>query len=161
MPVSGDQMALTPAACGSISRRRSRPMSSSRATPLALPRAKSSCRRGTSDLVGGDDHLAAHLVVDAALVAVLAELEVAGVAEAGLLGAGSVVDARVDDAAVVTGLVLGDLALFLQDDEPAVGVFARERHRRGEADDASADDGDVVLDRSQSHSLRVLANRRG
>ena len=112
-------------------------------------------------LVGGDDHLAAHLVVDAALVAVLAELEVAGVAEPSLLGAGSVVDSRVDDAAVVAGLVLGDLGLFFQHDEPAVGVFAGERHRCGEADDASADDGHVVLDRSQSHSLRVLANRRG
>jgi hypothetical protein len=45
------------------------------------------------------------------------------------------------DAAVVTGLVAGGLALGLQHGD--AGAAVGERQGGGEADDAAADDGDV------------------
>src|SRR5207249_11249339 len=54
------------------------------------------------------------------------------------------VDARVDDARVVAGLVRGETRLLLEDHEARPGEALAQRPRRGEADDAAADDGDVV-----------------
>src|SRR3989454_3847576 len=55
-----------------------------------------------------------------------------------------VVDARVDDARVVAGLVRGETRLLLEDHEARPGEALAQRPRRGEADDAAADDRDVV-----------------
>ena len=100
---------------------------------------------GDFGLVDGDDDLAAHLVLDAALVAELPQKPAAGGAEVGLLRTGSVVDARVYDAGVVACLVLGDDGLLLDDDDLLVGMLLGDPHRGGESDDAAADDGDVVV----------------
>ena len=94
--------------------------------------------------VGGDDHLAAHLIGYPALVAVGPEHGAAGGAEVGLLGAGGVVDAGVDHAAVVSGLVGGDLRLLLEHDGALPGKVEDKLPRRREADYAAADDRYVV-----------------
>jgi hypothetical protein len=49
----------------------------------------------------------------------------------------------VDDAAVVAGLVGGDARLLVEDDEAGARVSLGQGERRGEADDAAADDRDV------------------
>ena len=95
-------------------------------------------------VVGGDDHLAAHIVGYPALVAVGPEHGAAGGAEVGLLGAGGVVDAGVDYAAVVSSLVGGDLRLLLQHDGTLPGKVQDELPRRRKADYAAADDRYVV-----------------
>ena len=102
-------------------------------------------------LVGGDDQLAAHLVLDAVLVAKLPEKDAAGGAEIGLLGAGSVVDAGVDHAAVVTRLVLGYLVLFFDDRNLVARMLLRETHRGGKTDNPAADYADVVVSRVGGH----------
>gem|GEM_PF-3610218 len=98
-------------------------------------------------VVDSDNQLAAHFVLDAPLVAKLAKDAIAFGAEIGLLRAGGVVDARVDDSAVVTGLVLGDLGLLLDNHNLLVGVLLSETHGRSQTDDASADDADVIVTR--------------
>jgi hypothetical protein len=72
-------------------------------------------------LRGRDDHLAARLHGDAVLVAEGLHQPHALDAEARLVGAGLVVDAGVNDPAVVAGLVLGDLPLFLEHHQPHAG----------------------------------------
>ncbi len=68
------------------------------------------------DLLGarGEDQLAAALVRDLMLFAIAVELRRSLHAQARLGRAGLVVDARVDDAGVVAGLVLTQLGLTLQ-----------------------------------------------
>ena len=61
---------------------------------------------------------------DSVLVAVLVQGVAAGGAELGLEGSGRVVDARVDDAGVVAGLVGGDLGLALEHEDAGVRVAA-------------------------------------
>ena len=94
-------------------------------------------------LVGGDDDLAAALVGDAVLGAEAVHQLAALGAVPRLERAGLVVEPGVNDAAVVPGLVCGEFALGLEDDQPCGGVFAQGQGRP-QADDAAADDGDVV-----------------
>ena len=94
--------------------------------------------------LGGDDDLAHALDADTLARAELRQEPGALDAEAGLERAGPVVDPRVDDAAVVTGLVLAESRLLLQDHEAGPGRGPEEGAGGGEADDPSADDGDVV-----------------
>ena len=70
IPVSRTRSAATPAACGSISRSRSGPIISTR-TPLSRQRRSSSARRSRSPSSDRDHDLAADLVRDAVLAAVL------------------------------------------------------------------------------------------
>src|SRR5689334_8158339 len=73
-------------------------------------------------LVRGNDQLAAEAVGDLLLVAIPDQFGPAGDAEAGLERARLVVDAGVDDAAVVAGLVLPDLRLLLQHHQARAGT---------------------------------------
>ena len=77
------------------------------------------------------------------LVAVGVQLLAAGGAELGLQGARGVVDAGVDDAGVVAGLVEGDLRLAFEDEDARVRVAVQQLSGRRQAEDAGADDGDV------------------
>src|SRR2546425_4897640 len=95
-------------------------------------------------LAGGDDALAAAVDADAVGSAELHHQPRALDAEPRLGGAGLVVDAGVDDAAVVAGLVRGQRRLLLEDHEPCTGGARAERARGGERDDAAADDGQIV-----------------
>ena len=98
--------------------------------------------------LGGDDHLAAALGADPALVAVVVELARALDAEPRLQRSRAVVDPGVDHAAGMAGLVGRDPLLALEHrDRCASGVAQRQLARGGEADDPGADDGDVALAR--------------
>ena len=57
--------------------------------------------------------------------------------------------ARVDDAAVVTGLVRGDSGFGLEDDERAARA-TEQRHRRCQPHDASTDHRDVIAGRGHA-----------
>ena len=96
-------------------------------------------------LVGGDDHLAARIVLDLVFVAEPDEAVLPAHAEPRLPRAGPVVDAGVDDAAVMTRLVLGQLLLFLDHRHLQVRRAFQQLHGRGQPDDAAAHDGHVVL----------------
>ena len=114
MPVSGDHKAWIPAACGSISRSRSGPTISRPATPLATPAIIKGLQPTKFRFVGGDDYLAALLVLDLVFFAEPEKLANPRDAKLGLEGAGTVVYPRVNDAAVVPCLVGGQPALLLQ-----------------------------------------------
>src|SRR3989304_3276144 len=81
---------------------------------------------------------------DAVLLAEAVHQRFALDAEARLVGAGPVVDARVDDARVVTGLVRREPRVLFQEDEARARGALVERPGGGEAHDAAADDRDVV-----------------
>src|SRR5262249_22638676 len=96
-----------------------------------------------SDLGGivRDDQLAAlrvrHLVALAELVEQMTSFD----AEPRLQRAGGIVDAGVDDAAVVGAGVLSPPRMALEDADR--NAARRDRTRRGQAGDAGADDGNV------------------
>ncbi len=144
MPVLGECRPATPAASGSISR------SSGAVEP---PQPRDVVRAGAAlelvqprelGVVDGHDELAAALVAHAVLVAELVQLAGAGDAQLGLQRAGRVVDAGVDDAGVVAGLVGGDAVLALEDHHGGVRPAVQQLAGGGEAEDAGPDDGDVV-----------------
>ena len=86
------------------------------------------------------DELAAPLVRDAVLRRELLQRGPPFAAEPRLSRAGRVVEARVNDAAVVPGLVRRQLALLLDDGERQAGLAQEELVGGGEPDDAAADD---------------------
>ena len=93
---------------------------------------------------GRDDYFAADFVRDVVLAAELDHGGGAGDAESRLQRTGLVVEAGVDDAAVVSALVAGDAVFFLQNQKPQMGKAARDFERDGEADHTAADDDYVV-----------------
>ena len=100
-------------------------------------------QRGNFAQPRGHDQLAAFLVDDAVLVAEAVKGFTAGHAVLGLERSRLVVQAGMDHAAVVAGLVGGQLAFGLEDDD-RVHPGPDQGHGRGQADDAAADDGHVV-----------------
>ena len=142
----------TPRACGSTcsisapsSRRRP-------ATPLASPRRCSSPSGASCERVGREDQLAAALVRDRALVAVRVQLARSLHAQPRLQRAGPVVDARVDHARAVAGLVRGQLAARARARTPTRADDVCQLARDGQPDDAAADD-------RQSHSSPAPGSR--
>ena len=91
---------------------------------------------------GGHDELAADLVGDAVLAAEVDHLADAGDGEAGLEGAGLVVEAGMEDAAVVGALVAAGAGFLFEEGDLGGGVGLEEAVGGGQADDSSADDGD-------------------
>ena len=94
------------------------------------------------DLVERDQDLAAGDPADAAVLAELFEQADAPAAQQCLVGTGLVVEARVDDAAVATGLVRGQAVLFLEQRHVGIGSALEHLARDGHADDATTDDRD-------------------
>ena len=92
-----------------------------------------------------DDQLAGAAGRQPARLAVVEELARALGAEARLERAGGVVDARVQDAGVVPGLMEARDRLALEHRDGAVGLPRQQLARHREADDAGADDDDVGL----------------
>jgi len=89
------------------------------------------------------DDLATVFVVNTVLVAELLEESGAANAVLGLERAGTVVDAGVDAAVVVARLVQAEGCLLFEDHASGGGEALGELEGSGEADNASADDGDV------------------
>ena len=97
-----------------------------------------------------DDDLPAGLRGDPMVGAVGVQRVRALAAQPRLQRPGRVVDALVDDAAVVGGLVRAEPVLALEHEHAAAAQ--RERPRRGQADDPPADDRDVVRHESSRSS---------
>ena len=173
MPVAGECSAATPSACGSISRSPSA-VEAAQARHAVLACRATRARRGpgSPSRSSGDDHLAAAL--DRHVVALAERVQVAGAldAEPRLQRAGRVVDAGVDDARVVAGLVRADALLALDDVHAQVGVAQQRLAGDGEPEDPGADDDEVagrvahaaILSRAMAVAQRVgdrrLAVRR-
>ncbi len=101
----------------------------------------------------GDHDFAAQLVGQVVFLAEFDHETRALDGHLGLEAAWLVVQAGVDDAAVVAGLVGGDLGLFLQNDELEVRAALHQLHGRGQANDSGADDGYVEFGVSHNDSL--------
>src|SRR4030095_4358871 len=80
-------------------------------------------------------------------------------AEARLEGARLVVDAGVDHAAVVAGLMRGDPGFLVEDDHACLRIAVRQGKGGGEAHDAAPDDGDVrgLLSHGAENTIASLA----
>ena len=92
--------------------------------------------------VGGNNDLSADLVTDAMLLAELDHLPQPADAQRCLLGAGLVVKAAVEDAAVVGRLLRGDLGVFFQQRHLVAAPRLEEPPGGGQADEPAADDDD-------------------
>ena len=138
IPVEGDSSARSAASAGSSSRA-CRPLSQTRSvTPLASAWALSAASLPTSRLVHRHQELAASLVGHAEVIGERVEHRLALDAEPGLVEAGRIIDAGMDDFAIARTHTLADSAFFLDDDDLAPGE--RQRPRHGEPNDARADD---------------------
>ena len=91
----------------------------------------------------GDDDFSADFVRDVVLPAEVDHLADAGDGETGFLGAGLVIQAGVQDAAIVSALMAADGGLFFEHGDAGVGEALGEAPGGGEADDSSADDYDL------------------
>ena len=151
MPVSGTCRPPMPLAAGSNSRIADGPSRVRPLSPLARPRRSSSSSAGISAERGRNDQLAASLVRD--LVSLAESVHLLAPLDAVLRfeGARLVVEPGVDHAAVVSRLVGRQRCLGLEDDERDARPRA-DGHRGRHADDAAADDGDVI-------GLRAHASR--
>ena len=143
IPVRGLQIARIPATCGSISRIRSGPTSSSPSTPFASPARAERGQARQLCLVEGHDQLAGKRDRDGMCLAVPLQESLALPAQQRLLGARCVVQAGVHHPGVVARLVGGDAILFLEHCEAEAGALLEEPERRREAHDAGTDDGHV------------------
>ena len=114
MPVSGECSPAIPRAWGSSCSMPAASMPAQAGHAVGLAAALELVQAVQLGGVGRDDHLAAALVRDAPLLAVLVHLARALDAQAGLERAGRVVDAGVDHAGVVAGLMRADLGLALE-----------------------------------------------
>ena len=95
-------------------------------------------------VVSGDDYLAAHLILDPALIAKLAQQPAARGAEIRLLRTRRIVYARVDDAAVMPRLMLRHFAVLLQRNNLEARVFLRQPHSRRKPDYPRPNHRDVI-----------------
>ena len=94
-------------------------------------------------LVGGHDDLAAPFPADPVGVAEFLHEPRALDAEAGLQRAGLVVDAGMDDAAVVARLVGGQTWFLVEDGDAGAGVGLREGQGGRQPDDTAPDERDI------------------
>ena len=95
------------------------------------------------DVVEGHDQLARALDGHAVGLAVGLQVGLALAAQPRLQRTRPVVEPGMEDAAVVAGLVGRDRGLLLEDDDAQVGLALEQAQRRGQADDAGADDGHI------------------
>ena len=96
-------------------------------------------------VVDGDDHLAADLVGDPLGRAKLLHRLLAGPAVDRLERARLVIDARVQHARVVAGLMMGQLGFFLEHHDAPAGVLPCDLIGRGETDNSSANNRNIHL----------------
>ncbi len=96
------------------------------------------------DLVEGDEHLSARDPADAAFLAELFEQADAPAAEQRLVRTRLVIEPRVHDAAVASGLVRSEPVLLLEQRDVCIGLTAQNFAGHGNAEDAATDDSDSV-----------------
>ena len=109
--------------------------------------------------LGCHDQLAAPLDRDLPRIAVLVQLAGAGHAQRRLQRSRLVVDALVDDAGVVAGLVRRDRPFALQHLQRQLRMAASQLAGRGQAEDAGTDHGEIALAAGAAHPcLSVRTN---
>ena len=144
MPVCGTCRPAIPATDGSYSRISSGDRSRRIPVEAVGPAASLELvERGKLARLGRDDDLAAALVRHAVLLDQAVHQVPTLDAVPRFERARLVVQPRVDHAAVVAALVRGEVVLRLQHGQRAAQPLA-QRVRRGDTDDAAADDDDVV-----------------
>ena len=94
--------------------------------------------------VGRHDNLAAGVVFNLVRIAEGHQSVFPAHAEPRFPRTGAVINAGMDDAAVMPGLVLSQPFLFLNDGNAQAGRGVQQLHRRGQADDAAADHSHIV-----------------
>ncbi len=142
MPVQGEYKAHLPRASGAIAPNGGfvHDLEARRAVFPAPSRSSSRCR--PSRIVRRDDELSGFPVGNMkGRRQVVDGLEGGGV-QPGFQRAGPNVEAGVDDAAVALADAFGQVGVFFQEDE--LEAVARKLPQYGAADDASADDGDII-----------------
>src|SRR5689334_25011352 len=90
-------------------------------------------------VVSGDNHLAADFVSNSLLTRVRCHQPNAGYRQPRLFGAGRVIEASVQNPAIVTRLVLANSSFFLQYDDALCRSGRNKSVSCGEADDAPSD----------------------
>ena len=105
-------------------------------------------------LVAGHDDFSAAVGRDALPLAVGIQLALALDTQASFERARRVVDAGVQDATVVAGLVLADARLFVQDGQPQARIAAEKLAADGQAEDPGADHHHVI----RAHDYYVSAS---
>ena len=96
-------------------------------------------------LAGRDDQLARRLAGNAAFIAIADHFRRSGDAQLGFQRTGRVVDAGMDHAAVVAGLMLSDLALFFEHDDLGARAAAQYLARGRQSENAGAGHHDVAV----------------
>ena len=104
----------------------------------------------------GDDEFAADLMGNVVLFAELNHSPDAIDGELGFERARLIVEAGVEDAAVVAALVLADLGFLLDDGDPGVGPAELGLVGGGQANDAAADDGEAIGRRCHAAPLFIF-----
>lgn len=94
---------------------------------------------------GGDDEFAADIVGDVVFLAEGNHLANAGDGHAGFEGAGLIVEAAVEDSAIVAALVAADAGLFFKDGDGGIGERLLQAVSGAEADQATSDDDETML----------------
>ena len=107
--------------------------------------------------VGSDDDLAADVVGDGVLAAEFGHEPDSADGEAGFQRAGFVVEAAVEDTAVVRALVAAGGVFFFKDANGCTGLADEQFTGCGQADDTATDDDEVVFFRNYS-GRRELAS---
>jgi len=100
---------------------------------------------GEFGFFGGDDDLAADLVRNRVLTAESDHGLCARYGEASLHGAGLVIEAGVDDAAVMAGLMCGHRGFLIEYQNPVGRETASEFQSGGEPDYTGSDDDNIIL----------------
>ena len=95
--------------------------------------------------VRGDDDFAALLMRNAVVAAKRDHLLQAADAQLRLFRAGFVVKAGMQHAAVVSGLVRGELGLLFEQQQPGLRPCLQKAMGRGQADNAAAHDDDIAI----------------
>ena len=109
-------------------------------------------------LVGGHDEFAAYIVLNAMLLGEGDEFAASGNTILGLEAAGLVVDAAVDDPAVVAGLVIGERFLLFEQQDAQVGEPRLHLIQGGRTYDASTHDHHIPV-RLFAHRFRLRSRR--
>ena len=143
IPVDGLHNPRTPTTCGSISRMRAASTSSSPGVPFAMARSCSVGEPRQLALVERDDQLSAALERDVVRLGERLDRGLALAAQLRLERPRLVVQAGVQDAAVVAGLVGRELGLLLHDREAQRWPSLQQPICRRQPDDAAADHDDV------------------
>ena len=151
-PCAATAEAADPATCGSISRMPLEPTAEARDAVLARPLLEGLEGGQLVDRRARRPACRSSRYGDPVLLAVRPQQGAPSPAERRLERSGRVVEAGVDDAAVVPGLVGRDARLLLEDGHLGAGIAPRHLARDGEAHDPGPDDANGRVASARRHA---------